>query len=95
MYLNNRKQCKIKSIWVAQNLVKVKYPFLHKEPKTEKLKNLRKSDAGKLNLEKTDFFQNAKFVTGLPNGYSPFEKMVFFACHFFSAVFTAFFCIHE
>ena len=56
-----------------------------------KIRKLRTSDAGKINLKKTDFFENAKFVSGLPNGYFMFEKKAFFACHSFSAVLTAFF----
>ena len=55
------------------------------------MKKIKKSDAGKINLKTTDFFQNAKFVSGLPNSYFPLEKKGFFACHFFSAVLTAFF----
>ena len=34
-----------------------------------KIRKLRISDAGKINLKKTDFFENAKFISGLPNGY--------------------------
>ena len=52
-----------------------------------KIKKLRKSDAGKINLKKTDFFENAKFVFSFPNGYFLFEKKVFFACHFFFCTF--------
>ena len=55
------------------------------------MKKLKKSDAGKINLKKTDFYQNAKFVSGFPNGYFPLKKKFFFAYHFFSAVLTAFF----
>ena len=73
---------------VAGNLVKGNEPFCIEN---KKMKKLKKSDAGKINLKKTDFFQNAKFVSGLPNGYFPLEKKGFFACHFFSAVLTAFF----
>ena len=39
-----------------------------------KIKNLKISDAGKINLKKTDFFENAKFMSGLPNGYFLPEK---------------------
>ena len=46
-----------------------------------KIKKLKTSDAGKINLKKTDFFENAKFIFGLPNGYFLFEKEGFFACH--------------
>ena len=56
-----------------------------------KIRKLRISDAGKINLKKTDFFENAKFISGLPNSYFLFEKKGTFACHFFSAVLTAFF----
>ena len=43
-----------------------------------KIKKLRISDAGKINLKKTDFFENAKFISGLPNGYFLFETKSFF-----------------
>jgi len=56
-----------------------------------KIKKLRKSDAGKIKLKRTDFFENAKFVLSFPNGYFLFEKKGFFAYHFFSALF----CILE
>ena len=55
------------------------------------MKKIKKSDAGKINLKKIDFFKNTKFVSGLPNDYFPLEKKGFFACHFFLAVLTAFF----
>ena len=47
----------------------------------QKIKKLKTSDAGKINLRKTDFFKNAKFIFGLPNGYFLFKKQDFFACH--------------
>ena len=47
----------------------------------KKTKKLRKSDTGKINLKKTDFFENAKFIYSLLNGYSLFKKEGFFACH--------------
>jgi len=47
-----------------------------------KIRKLRISDAGKINLKKTDFFENAKFISGLPNSYFLFEKKGFFACHY-------------
>ena len=47
-----------------------------------KIKKLRISDAGKINFKKTDFFENAKFISGLPNGYFLFEKKGIFACHY-------------
>ena len=66
-------------IWVARNLIKGNKPFCMEE---RKIKKLRISDAGKINLKKTDFFENAKFISGLPNGYFLFEKKGFFACHY-------------
>ena len=56
-----------------------------------KIKKLKTSDAGKINLKKLIFFKNARFTFGLPNGYFLFDKKGFFACHFFLAVLTAFF----
>jgi len=47
-----------------------------------KIKKLKTSVAEKINLKKTDFFENAKFICGLPNGYFLFKKEGFFACHF-------------
>ena len=47
--------------------------------KKRKIKKLRISDAGKINLKKTDFFENAKFISGLPNGYFLSEKTGIFA----------------
>ena len=73
-------------IWVAGNLVKGNKPFCIENQKIKKLKK-----SGKIYLKKTDFFQNAKFVSGLPNGYFPFEKKKFFCMSLFSAVVTAFF----
>ena len=66
-------------IWVARNLIKGNKPFCMEE---RKIKKLRISDAGKINLKKTDFFENAKFISGLPNSYFLFEKKGFFACHY-------------
>ena len=48
----------------------------------QKMKKLKTSDAGKINLRKTDFFKNAKFIFGLPNGYFLFEKKGIFAFHY-------------
>jgi len=42
--------------------------------KIQKIKKLNKSDAGKIILENTDFFQNAKFAFGLAICYFLFEK---------------------
>ena len=42
--------------------------------KKKKIKKLKTSDARKINLKKTDFFRNAKFIFSLPNGYFLFEK---------------------
>ena len=47
----------------------------------KKIKKLRTLDAGENNLKKTDFIENAKFVSGLPNGYFLLKKEDFFACH--------------
>ena len=66
-------------IWVARNLIKGNKPFCMEE---RKIRKLRISDAGKINLKKTDFFENAKFISGLPNDSFLFEKMGFFACHY-------------
>ena len=46
-----------------------------------KIKKLKTSDARKINLKKTEFFENAKFISSLPNGYFLFEKRGVFACH--------------
>ena len=50
------------------------------------MKKLKKSDARKIILENTDFFQNAKFAFGLAICYLLLEKGGFFASHFFLAV---------
>ena len=40
----------------------------------KKIKKLKKSDTGKIILENTDFFQNAKFAFSLAMCYFLFEK---------------------
>ena len=74
-----RHSARLVLIWVARNLIKGNKPFCMEE---RKIKKLRISDAGKINLKKTDFFENAKFISGLPNDSFLFEKMGFFACHY-------------
>lgn len=44
-----------------------------------------------IDLEKTDFLENAKFMSVLVNGYFLLGKRCFFNCHFFSAALTVFF----
>ena len=44
-----------------------------------KIKKLKTSVAGKINLKRTDFFENAKFIFGLPNDYFLLKKEGFAA----------------
>jgi len=60
------------------------------EPSLQEIANLRrkqkkskKSDAGKIIVENTDFFQNTKFLFGSAICYFLLKKWGFFACHFF------------
>ena len=69
-----RHSARLGSIWVAGNLVKGNKPFCIEN---QKIKKLKKSDAGKIYLKKTDFFQNAKFVSGFQMVISPLKKRAF------------------
>ena len=55
-----------------------------------KIKKLRTSDAGEIYLKQTDFFENAKFISGLPNGCFLFEKKGFFCMSLCKTAFFAF-----
>ena len=79
-FAQHMTQCKIRVNLGIREPCKGEITILHREPKNKKDKKIR---CWKFNLKTTDFFQNAKFVSGLPNGYLPLEKKVFFACHIF------------
>ena len=79
-------QCKIKVNLGFKKPYKWEITFLHNQ---KKIKKLRTSDIGEINLKQTDFFESSKFVSGLPNDYFLFEKKVFFACQFYLADLTA------
>ena len=78
------------SVRVARNLNYKKYQIC-KESK--KIKKQKKSDAGKIILQITDFFKNAKFAFGLAICYFLFEKWGFFAYHFLVTVLISIFSL--
>ena len=64
-------------IWVMRNLVNRKYWFFLKI----------ENQVREIDLEKTDFIENAKFATALANKYFLLKKVVFQLSFFFSLVF--------
>ena len=66
-----KTQCKIRVNLGFTEPYKGELTVLHNDKKIKKLKNL---DAGKINLKKIDFFENANFTFYLPNSYFLFEK---------------------
>ena len=54
---------------------------------------MKKSDTRKINLKKTDFFQNAKFAFCLVICHFLFKKMSFFCISLFLGSFNCVFCI--
>ena len=64
-------QCKIRNNLGSTEPLLQEIVNLHRK---QKIKKLKKSDAGKFFLENTDFFQNAKFAFGLAICYFLFEK---------------------
>ena len=84
-----KTQCKTRVHLGSTEPLLEKIANLHRKQK--KIKKVKKSDVGKIILENTDFFQNAKFSFGLEICNFLFEKWGFFACHFFLAVLTVFF----
>ena len=71
-------------IWVARNLMKGNKSFCIEK---RKIKKLRISDAGKINLKKTDFLENAKSIFSLLNG-SCLKNRAFLHVTFFQTLFA-------
>ena len=80
---SNMTKCKIRVNLGCTEPRKGEITVLHRE--------LRNQKTIKSGAEKINFFENAKFASGLAYGHLLFEKKGFIAHHFFSAIFTAFF----